>query len=137
MAKRELDLLVYGASGFTGRLVARYLAQHAPPGLRWGLGGRSLEKLQDMRAQCVALNPALAALPLVVGEGATISACAAAATAVVSTAGPFSLVGEGVNKLFAMDLTPICSAILWLYLPFLATQRNAALSCAAAYIEHR
>jgi short subunit dehydrogenase-like uncharacterized protein len=91
----KLDLVVYGASGFTGRLVARYLAQHAPPTLRWGLAGRTLDKLEAIKSECVSLNPSLAALvPLILGDGATIGAVAASAVAVISTAGPFSLYGE-------------------------------------------
>jgi len=36
---RELDVVLFGATGFTGRLTAEYLARHAPDGLRWGLAG--------------------------------------------------------------------------------------------------
>ncbi len=43
---RDLDLLLFGATGFTGGLTAEYLAEHAPPGLRWALAGRSLDKLE-------------------------------------------------------------------------------------------
>ena len=42
---RALDLALFGATGFTGKLVARYLAEHAPAGARIGLAGRSEEKL--------------------------------------------------------------------------------------------
>jgi saccharopine dehydrogenase (NAD+, L-glutamate forming) len=42
---RELDLVLFGATGFTGRLTAEYLARHAPSGLRWGLAGRNPAKL--------------------------------------------------------------------------------------------
>ena len=94
--QRKFDLLVYGASGFTGRLVARYLAQHAPPALRWGLAGRSSAKLSEIKAQCVALNPQLAELPVVLGEGEgeALRALVQSTTAVISTAGPFKLYGE-------------------------------------------
>ena len=44
-AERELDVVVFGATGFVGRLVAEYLGQHAPAGTRIGLAGRSLERL--------------------------------------------------------------------------------------------
>ena len=42
---RELDLILLGATGFVGRLTAGYLAEHAPPGLRIGLAGRSEKRL--------------------------------------------------------------------------------------------
>ena len=48
---RELDVVVFGATGFVGRLVAGYLADHAPPGVRIGLAGRSERRLADVRAQ--------------------------------------------------------------------------------------
>jgi short subunit dehydrogenase-like uncharacterized protein len=46
---RELDLVVLGAAGFVGRLTAGYLAEHAPPGLRVGLAGRSAQRLAAVR----------------------------------------------------------------------------------------
>ena len=44
--RRPLDVVLYGASGFTGRLVARYLAQRG--GVRVGLAGRSLDRLREV-----------------------------------------------------------------------------------------
>ena len=52
---RELDVVVFGATGFAGRLVARYLAGHAPGGVRVGLAGRSERRLADARAGAGAL----------------------------------------------------------------------------------
>ena len=62
--------------------------------MTWGLGGRSLERLAAIRGELVSLNPALSALPLVVGFGDSAGDVARAARAVVSTAGPFMLYGE-------------------------------------------
>ena len=70
------------------------VALHAPASLTWGLGGRSLDRLAALREELLPLNPALASLPLLVGEGATASAVARAARAVVTTAGPFLTHGE-------------------------------------------
>ena len=39
---REFDVIVYGATGYTGRLVAEYLKDKA--GLKWAMAGRSLTK---------------------------------------------------------------------------------------------
>ena len=47
---RELDVVVFGATGFVGRLVAGYLAGHAPGGVRIGLAGRSERRLAGIRA---------------------------------------------------------------------------------------
>ena len=46
---RDLDLALFGATGFTGGLTAEYLARNAPDGLRWALVGRNLGKLEQVR----------------------------------------------------------------------------------------
>ncbi|MFN2323917.1 MAG: enoyl-ACP reductase, partial [Trueperaceae bacterium] len=48
---RELDLVVYGATGYTGRLVARAVADRAPAGLRWALAGRDRARLEQVRSE--------------------------------------------------------------------------------------
>ncbi len=58
---RTLDVVVYGATGFVGRLVAEYLARSAPGGTRIGLAGRSIDRLERVRAE---LGPAAADWPL-------------------------------------------------------------------------
>lgn len=91
---RTFDLLLYGATGFTGRLTALYLARYAPSTLKWGLAGRSAAKLSALRSELAAINPACATIGIVVGEGASIDAVAAAANAVITTAGPYAAYGE-------------------------------------------
>ena len=53
---RDFDIIVYGATGFTGRLVAEYLIQAypGPDKPRWAMAGRSLSKLQEVRDEIVA-----------------------------------------------------------------------------------
>ena len=46
---RAYDIVLFGATGFTGALTAEYLAAHAPPGLRWALAGRNPAKLEGVR----------------------------------------------------------------------------------------
>ncbi|WP_211754637.1 saccharopine dehydrogenase family protein [Nocardioides gansuensis] len=46
---RELDLVLFGATGFTGGLTADYLAAHAPEGLRWAIAGRNQARLEAVR----------------------------------------------------------------------------------------
>jgi short subunit dehydrogenase-like uncharacterized protein len=55
----RLDVLVWGATGFVGQIVAEYLAQQygSDELLRVGLGGRSLAKLEDVRRRCAAVHP--------------------------------------------------------------------------------
>ena len=61
---RDFDIVLFGATGFTGALTAEYLARNAPADLRWALAGRSPEKLADVRADLAAIDPALADLEL-------------------------------------------------------------------------
>jgi short subunit dehydrogenase-like uncharacterized protein len=86
---RELDVVVFGATGFVGRLVAGYLAGHAPGGVRIGLAGRSVGRLADVRA---GLDAAAEAWPLLVADSAdpvSVAALAHAARVVVTTVGPY------------------------------------------------
>lgn len=93
MTDREHDLVLYGASGFVGVLTAAYLAEHAPPGTRIALGGRSKSKLEATRA---GLPPAAADWPVVVADSTDATALAemaGSATTVVTTVGPYSRYG--------------------------------------------
>ena len=67
---RELDVVVFGATGFAGRLVADYLAGHAPGGVRIGLAGRSQQRLAEVRAR---LGEAASAWPLLVSDSADLA----------------------------------------------------------------
>jgi len=73
----ELDVVVFGATGFTGRLVAGYLAAH-PPASGGGLAGRAETRLADVRSQ---LPAAAAAWPLLVADWADPASLAALAPA--------------------------------------------------------
>lgn len=55
---REYDIVVFGATGFTGQLVADYLAENAPVDLRWALAGRSSRKLEVVRARLISKHQA-------------------------------------------------------------------------------
>lgn len=98
MASRDLDIIVYGATGFTGRLVAEYFAHHykgrkdAP---KWAMAGRSLAKLAEVRD----LIGADAETPLVVADAsdpASLDSMAASTKVVLSTVGPYQLYGAGL-----------------------------------------
>jgi short subunit dehydrogenase-like uncharacterized protein len=87
---RPLDIALFGATGFTGRLVAEYLASHAPTGTRIGLAGRSEEKLAKVRSE---LPAAAADWPLVVADKSdpeSVRKLAEGARVVVTTVGPYA-----------------------------------------------
>ncbi len=93
MTARDLDLVLFGATGFTGGLTADYLAAHGPAGLRWALAGRSRERLEGVRER---LGAAAADVELVVvdaGDRAALAEVVARAKVVVTTVGPYQQLG--------------------------------------------
>ena len=99
---RDLDVVVYGATGFVGRLTAGYLARHAPAGTRIGLAGRSEQRLADVRDR---LGPPAARWPLIVADATDAASLAGLATrtrAVATTVGPYASYG--------MPLVAACAA---------------------------
>jgi len=94
---RDLDVVLHGATGFTGNLTAEYLAEHAPAGLRWALAGRNLAQLESVRDRLAELDPALAELELIEadsGDRAALDAMARRTKVVISTVGPYLQFGE-------------------------------------------
>lgn len=96
-APRPFDIVLFGATGFTGGLTAEYLAAHAPASARLALAGRTLSKLEAVRDRLAATNPAMAQLALLhadVTEPATLTEVAQSARVVISTVGPYLEHGE-------------------------------------------
>jgi short subunit dehydrogenase-like uncharacterized protein len=93
-----LDLVLFGATGFTGELTAQYLAKHGG-NLRWALAGRSLAKLELVRGR-LPLDPGANGAPrpeLLQADASDVEslrALAASARVVISTVGPYLLHGE-------------------------------------------
>lgn len=98
-ASRPFDLVLFGATGFSGALVADYLARHRQrrsASLRWALAGRSRAKLEAVRTRLAAIDPALASLPVLVGDAldaAAMAAIARQAHVVCTTTGPYARLG--------------------------------------------
>jgi short subunit dehydrogenase-like uncharacterized protein len=92
---RELDIVVYGATGYTGKLVAEYLSTQYGVGgdVSWAMAGRSQEKLEAVRAD-LGIS---ASLPLIVADAsdpASIAAMVDRAGVVLTTVGPYQLYGS-------------------------------------------
>jgi short subunit dehydrogenase-like uncharacterized protein len=90
---RDFDIIVHGATGFTGRLVAEYLTQEYPTGVCWAMAGRSQAKLEEVRD----LIGAPADLPVVLADAenpASLRAMAERTTVVLTTVGPYQLYGS-------------------------------------------
>lgn len=114
----KFDIVVYGATGFTGQLVAEYLALHykGDTGLKWAMAGRSTEKLAAVRDTIGAPKD----LPLIVadaGDPASLKAMVEQTKSVITTVGPYQLYG---NALIAAcvetgtDYLDLCGEPIWM-----------------------
>lgn len=120
MLMKPFDLVVLGATGYTGRLVAEYLLQQYPPGgahgLRWALAGRSHDKLQAIHASL----GAPADLPLLVtdaADAASLQKLMAQTQLVLSTVGPYQLHGTPLVAACAaagVDYVDLCGEPPWM-----------------------
>lgn len=97
MSTRPYQIVVFGATGFTGRLVCEHLLQHYPKGVRWAMAGRSKAKLDQVKQELTDLGfPAARDIPVLLADTAdqpSIDAMVGQTQVVVSTAGPFLLFG--------------------------------------------
>ena len=114
----KFDLVVYGATGFTGQLVAEYLAAHYKDDtrLRWAMAGRSLDKLKSVRDAVGA--PADTALIMAdAGDEASLKAMVDQTSAVLSTVGPYQLYGSELVAACAAsgtDYLDLCGEPVWM-----------------------
>jgi short subunit dehydrogenase-like uncharacterized protein len=91
MSDRDFDIVLFGATGFTGGLTADYLAAHAPAGLRWALAGRDPGRLAAARER---LGVDVELLQADVTDPGSLAALARRTKTVVSTVGPYLEYGE-------------------------------------------
>ena len=95
---RELDLVLFGATGYTGQVVAEYLQHAAPASLRWAIAGRSQQKLDALGAN----------VPTIVASSddeASLRAMAKRATVVITTVGPYAKLGLPLVRACAAEGT--------------------------------
>ena len=114
----KFDIVVYGATGFTGQLVAEYLAAHYrnDASLKWAMAGRSLEKLAKVRDAI----GAAADTPLIVADAtdpASLKAMIDQTRSVVTTVGPYLLYGNELVAACAAsgtDYFDLCGEVPWM-----------------------
>ncbi|MGR9106437.1 MAG: saccharopine dehydrogenase family protein [Gammaproteobacteria bacterium] len=103
--KRDFDVILWGATGFTGRLVAEYLSSaSSAAGLRWAIAGRNRDKLE-------ALGRHLGSVEILVGEALDFeSMCdlASRARVVCSTVGPYARFGTELVAACVQERTHYC-----------------------------
>src|SRR6202165_1686250 len=114
----KFDIIVYGATGFTGQLVAEYLAAHytGKGDPKWALAGRSLDKLASVRDAIGA--PADTALIVAdASDPASLKAMVDQTKSVISTVGPYQLYGSDLVAACAVtatDYLDLCGEPLWM-----------------------
>ena len=94
---RTFDIVLFGATGFTGELTAAYLADNVPTDCRWALAGRTMTKLEAVRSRLAEDHPELDTLELLpadVTDPASLKAVAESARVVITTVGPYLEYGE-------------------------------------------
>jgi short subunit dehydrogenase-like uncharacterized protein len=118
MASSKFDIVVYGATGFTGQLVAEYLAEHyrGDRDLKWAMAGRSLDKLKSVRDAI----GAPADIPLIVADAsdpASLKAMIDQTRSVISTVGPYLLYGSELLAACVAtgtDYFDLCGEPIWM-----------------------
>jgi short subunit dehydrogenase-like uncharacterized protein len=117
-SSKKFDIVVYGATGFTGQLVAEYLAAHYKndASLKWAMAGRNLDKLKSVRDAI----GAPADTPLVVADGgdpASLKAMIDQTKSVISTVGPYQFYGNELVAACAQsgtDYFDLCGEPVWM-----------------------
>lgn len=107
-AGREYDVVLYGATGFTGGLVAGYLAEHVPAGARWALAGRSETKLRAVVDRLAAEHPDAEVPGTIVADTErpdTLRELARRTRVVITTVGPYLEYGEPMVRACAEEGT--------------------------------
>ncbi|HEX3917341.1 MAG TPA: saccharopine dehydrogenase NADP-binding domain-containing protein [Caulobacteraceae bacterium] len=112
----QFDLVVYGASGFTGQLVAEHLAKRygVDGDLKWAVAGRSAERLRGV------LEALDAEVPLIVADAddpASLDRMLAQTHAVLTTVGPYQLYGSplvGACAARGVDYLDLCGEVNWM-----------------------
>lgn len=118
MSSAKFDIVVYGATGFTGQLVAEYLTQHykTDKTLKWAMAGRSLGKLKAVRDAIGAPGNT----PLIVADAsdaASLRAMAEQTMSVITTVGPYQLYGEELLAACVAtgtDYFDLCGEPIWM-----------------------
>jgi short subunit dehydrogenase-like uncharacterized protein len=114
----KFDIVVYGASGFTGQLVAEYLASRyaKDSDLKWAMAGRSLDKLASVR-DAIGAPADIALIAADAGDPASLKAMIDQTRLVLTTVGPYQLYGSELVAACAAsgtDYLDLCGEPLWM-----------------------
>jgi len=110
LAKREYDIVLYGATGYTGKLAAKYLTQTYGNQVRWAIAGRRKEALEEVRRDLLKIKPDLD-LPILIGDSSspkTLQPIINDTRVFLTTVGPYDLYGTPIVALCAHYGTSYC-----------------------------
>jgi short subunit dehydrogenase-like uncharacterized protein len=132
---REFDIVIYGATGFTGQLVVEYLVAQKGHGLNWAMAGRSADKLASVRDEVGADT----ATPLIVADAAdpdSLRAMVGNARCIISTVGPYQLYGSDLVAACAelgTDYVDLSGEPVWMH-EMIAAHHDAAVASGARIV---
>ena len=114
----QFDIVVYGATGFTGQLIAEYLAAHysGTGGPKWAMAGRNLEKLASVR-DVIGAPSDIALIQADASDPASLKTMADQTKSVLSTVGPYQLYGSELLAICAAtgtDYLDLCGEPVWM-----------------------
>ena len=118
MSSSKFDIVVYGATGFTGQLVAEYLAAQykGDASLKWAMAGRSKEKLAAVR-DAIGAPADIALIVADSGDPASLQAMVAQTKSVITTVGPYLLYGDELLAACVaagVDYFDLCGEPIWM-----------------------
>lgn len=129
---RAFDVIIYGATGFTGRLVTEHFVARAPhePGLTWAMAGRDRAKLERTRDELGA-DPATVLIVVDPDSQDDLARMARQARVVLTTVGPYQLYGSSLVAACAaegVDYVDLCGEPAWMRDMILAHEAAAKAS---------
>ncbi|MDA9666830.1 saccharopine dehydrogenase NADP-binding domain-containing protein [Luminiphilus sp.] len=133
----KYDIVVFGASGYTGRLVAEYLqGEYANTGLKWAMAGRSLDKLASVRT-ALGIPDSVDLVSVDSDDAASVGQMVSDCKVVITTVGPYQLYGEELIKQCAeqgTDYVDLSGEPNWMHETI--AQHSAAAKASGARIVH-
>lgn len=118
--EKLFDIVLWGATGYTGQLVAEYLARNVDSSVRWAIAGRNREKLEKLRVELTAVSPTATTLPILLGDSldrGSLDAIVSQTKVVCSTVGPYSKFGTPLVAscvAHGVDYCDLTAETLWM-----------------------
>ena len=110
---KEFDIIIWGATGFTGRLVAEYFAQRYPgqKEFKWAIAGRNQVKLEDLRENLSHIDSSLKSLDIFIGDSLDLNSLkkiASKSKVICTTVGPYYEYGQKMVEACVEESSDYC-----------------------------